>query len=84
MAVDGLLAVGGILSLALGISGILLIRTQKQEVIWNKHYAAQLLCWSFVCKGLPTAFVRLVMRLNPGVLSCTRGILRTKFSLVQS
>lgn len=52
MAVDGLLAVGGILSLALGISGILLIRTQKQDVIWNKHYAAQLLCWSFVCKGI--------------------------------
>ena len=52
MAVDGLLAVGGILSLALGISGILLIRTQKQEVIWNKHYSAQLLCWSFVCKGV--------------------------------
>ena len=52
MAVDGLLAVGGILSLALGISGLILIKNQKQEVIWNKRFAAQLLCWIFVCKGV--------------------------------
>ncbi len=52
MAVDGLLAVGGILSLALGISGLLLVRQSLQEIIWNKKFAAQLLCWSFVCKGV--------------------------------
>ncbi len=52
MAVDGLLAVGGILSLALGISGLILIKNQKQEVIWNKRFAAQILCWIFVCKGV--------------------------------
>ncbi len=52
MIVDGLLAVGGILSLALGISGLILIRNQKLEVIWNKRFAAQLLCWMFICKGV--------------------------------
>ncbi|MGB0787875.1 MAG: hypothetical protein ACPGR1_07745, partial [Candidatus Poseidoniaceae archaeon] len=52
MAVDGLLAVGGILSLALGVSGLILVNTQKLEVIWNKQFAAQLLCWIFICKGI--------------------------------
>lgn len=52
MVVDGLLAVGGILSFALGISGLILIRNQKLEVIWNKRFAAQLLCWMFICKGV--------------------------------
>jgi len=52
MAVDGLLAVGGILSLALGVSGLILVKTQKLEVIWNKRFAAQLLCWIFICKGV--------------------------------
>ncbi|MGB0727740.1 MAG: hypothetical protein ACPGR0_05510 [Candidatus Poseidoniaceae archaeon] len=52
MAVDGLLAVGGILSLTLGISGLILARNQKLEVIWNKRFAAQLLCWIFICKGV--------------------------------
>ncbi|MGB0364723.1 MAG: hypothetical protein ACPGJD_01550 [Candidatus Poseidoniaceae archaeon] len=52
MAVDGLLAVGGILSLALGVSGLILVNTQKLEVIWNKQFAAQLLCWIFICKGV--------------------------------
>jgi len=52
MAVDGLLAVGGILSLALGVSGLILVNTQKLEVIWNKRFAAQLLCWIFICKGV--------------------------------
>lgn len=52
MAVDGLLAVGGILSLALGVSGLILVKTQKLEVIWNKRFAAQLLCWVFICKGV--------------------------------
>ena len=52
MAVDGLLAVGGILSLTLGISGLILARNQKLEVIWNKRFAAQLLCWMFICKGV--------------------------------
>ena len=52
MAVDGLLAVGGILSLALGVSGLILVKNQKLEVIWNKRFAAQLLCWIFICKGV--------------------------------
>lgn len=52
MAVDGLLAVGGILSFVLGISGLILIRNQKLEVIWNKRFAAQILCWMFICKGV--------------------------------
>lgn len=52
MAVDGLLAVGGILSLALGVSGLILVNNQKLEVIWNKRFAAQLLCWIFICKGV--------------------------------
>ncbi|MGB0152277.1 MAG: hypothetical protein ACPF92_08155, partial [Candidatus Poseidoniaceae archaeon] len=52
MAVDGLLAVGGILSLTLGISGLILARNQKLEVIWNKRFAAQILCWMFICKGV--------------------------------
>lgn len=52
MAVDGLLAVGGILSLALGVSGLILIKNQKQEIIWNKRFAAQILCWIFICKGV--------------------------------
>ncbi len=52
MAVDGLLAVGGILSLALGASGLILTRSQKQEIIWNKRFAAQILCWIFICKGI--------------------------------
>ena len=52
MAVDGLLAVGGILSFVLGISGLILIRHQKLEVIWNKRFAAQILCWMFICKGV--------------------------------
>ena len=52
MAVDGLLAVGGILSLVLGVSGLILVKTQKLEVIWNKRFAAQLLCWIFICKGV--------------------------------
>ena len=48
----GLLAVGGILSLTLGISGLILARNQKLEVIWNKRFAAQLLCWIFISKGV--------------------------------
>jgi len=52
MAVNGLLAVGGILSLALGVSGLILVKNQKLEVIWNKRFAAQLLCWIFICKGV--------------------------------
>ena len=43
---------GGILSLALGVSGLILVKTQKLEVIWNKRFAAQLLCWIFICKGV--------------------------------
>ena len=52
MAVDGLLAVGGILSLALGISGLILLKRQTQEIIWNKMIAGQLISWIFVCKGI--------------------------------
>ena len=59
MVVDGLLAVGGILSFALGISGLILIRKQKFEVIWNKHFAAQVLCWMFICKGVANSLYSL-------------------------
>ena len=52
MSVDGLLAVGGILSLALGISGLILLRRQTQEIIWNKMIAGQLISWIFICKGI--------------------------------
>ena len=52
MPVDGLLAVGGILSLALGISGLILLRRQTQEIIWNKMIAGQLISWIFICKGI--------------------------------
>ena len=52
MAVDGLLAVGGFLSLALGISGLILLKRQTQEIIWNKMIAGQLISWIFVCKGI--------------------------------
>ncbi len=52
MAIDGLLAVGGILSGSLGISGLILLKRQTQEIIWNKMIAGQLICWIFVCKGI--------------------------------
>ncbi len=63
MEIDGLVAVGGILSLALGICAIILVRRQE-EIIWNKMISAHLLSWMFISRGLTQAITSFTIEDN--------------------
>ncbi len=63
MEIDGLVAVGGILSLALGICGIILARRQK-DIIWNKMIGAHLISWMFISRGLTQAITSFTLEEN--------------------
>lgn len=64
MASIDLLYIGSILSVGLGVMALRLVR-QNQKLPWNDSIAAQMICLSFVAKGISNACTGLINDADP-------------------